>query len=61
MAVVREIIASNGVRVRVHDDDMAPRGSPEEARIMTEQRRAARAILEAYARAHTNEKERKKA
>lgn len=61
VAVVREIIASNGARVRIRDDDIAPHGSPEEARIIMEQRLAARAILEAYARENTKEKEQKRA
>lgn len=48
MAVVAEITAANGVRVRIHDDDMAPRGSARAAAIKAEQCRAARAILIAW-------------
>ena len=50
MAIIATIRAPNGVLVRIHDDAMAPRGSEEERQVIEEQRRAARDILDAYAR-----------
>lgn len=53
MAVVAQMVTSSGVRVRIHDDDIAPRGSEAAARIAAEQCRAARAILvAAWERGH---------
>lgn len=43
--IVAEYTTSSGVRVTVHDDYMAARGSMEEQRAIEEQRRAAHDIL----------------
>lgn len=45
MAVIATYTTRNGVTVRVHDDCMARRGTPEYDRIVDEQRRAAYTIL----------------
>lgn len=45
MAIIATIKTANGTVVRIHDDDMAQRGTPEYEAIREQQCRAAHMIL----------------
>ena len=48
--VIQEFTTGSGVRVRICDDYMAPKGSEQERRVIEEQRRVAHEILVSAAR-----------
>lgn len=55
MAIIQEMTTANGVRVRIHDDYMAQRGSAEGKRRIEAQQRIAHDILVAWALRHASD------